>query len=306
MAGDKQLFGPLPLRAMADDLSGLDLRALLCVASHDRMSLVTGKGQGCRASNERMSQMIGCSYARLCTTLTKLTAGGYLQQEKLGRHTIYRVIYTDNDRLLFGNVSGRSIGCRSVAETGVTGCQHSPETGEVLPETSSQYIPLNGVRDSVETGKDNSVETAHLAVRRLAKIEFGDNVGAQLAWLERMLDAGAPIDAAAWLQWLEDIPLTDENSSNSGRAARLSERVIEAMSEEEYRDSSCGGSCCCLSRMRAVPFAVVINPAVLQTPLSVARFRDAGRLPWRKRRWKSAVHRTQAAPLAAADFQHQP
>jgi hypothetical protein len=234
VAGEKQLFGPLPLRAMAEDLSGLELRVMLCVACHDRMSLVTGKGQGCRASNERMRGMVGCSYGRLCTTLTKLTAGGYLRQEKLGRHTIYRVIYTDADRLLFGNLSRQSIGCRSVAETTVTGCQHTSEIGEIPPQTASQYIPLNGVRDSVETGKDNSSEDAHLAVRGLGKIEFEDNLGGQLARLERSLKAAEAVDCIAWSEWLTHIIENFDDNGLRSQAERLADLVVEAMSAEEY------------------------------------------------------------------------
>lgn len=219
---------------MADNLSGLDMRVMLCVASHDRLSLVKGKGQGCRASNERMSQMVGCSYARLCTTLTNLTASGYLRQEKLGRNTVYRVIYTDDDRLLFGKVSGRSKGCLPAAETGVTDYQHSQRTGANLPETASQYIPLNGGRYSVETGEENSVETAHLAPRWLGKRANCINVGGQLARLERALTVGQEIDDPVdWYRWLETVCETD-NPANRGRAFRLGEWLLETMCPDEF------------------------------------------------------------------------
>jgi hypothetical protein len=215
------LFAPLPLRAMKDDLSGLELKVLTCVAAHDRMSLITGKGQGCRASNERMSSMVGCNYARLCSTLTKLTKRGYLKQEKLGRHTVYRVIYTDEDRLLFSNVSGSRRRCDRLPDKGATSCQHTSETAVNPPKTASQYIPLNGVRYSVETGEDSSSEAARFDARRLGRTEFSENVGGELARLEREINAGCRIDDA-WSDFL-DVAIEHENQSIRQWAFRLSE-----------------------------------------------------------------------------------
>jgi hypothetical protein len=151
MPGEKQLFAPLPLRAMRADLSGLQMSVLTCVAAHDRLSLVKGKGQGCRASNERMREMIGCSYGKLCAALSDLTELGFLQREKLGRHTIYRVTYTDEDRCLFGHTTVKATCDRSVQKSAVTCDQHTSENVSFPPESGSQYIPLNGVRDFVET-----------------------------------------------------------------------------------------------------------------------------------------------------------
>jgi hypothetical protein len=233
MAGEKQLFSPMPLRAMAEDLSGLELRVLMCVAAHDRLSLATGKGQGCRASNIRMAEMIGCNFSRLCSTLTGLRDRGYLRQEKLGRHTVYRVIYTEADRLLFSNITRRNPLLDRLPNGGVTGCQHTSENDENQPENGSQYIPLNGGIDSEESGENSSAEAARFAARVLPKMEFADNAGAQMARLERALSVGQVVDRFAWLQYLED-QIGDENPSNSGRASRLCERVIEGMSEDEY------------------------------------------------------------------------
>lgn len=129
--------------------------------------------------------MVGCSFARLCSTLSELCDLGFLQREKLGRHTVYRVIYTDEDRLLFGNTSGRSIGCRSGNETGITGCQHSSRNGAKPPETASQYIPLNGGIDSDESGEKNSSEEARFARGSAGRVAFDDNAGAQMSRFER-------------------------------------------------------------------------------------------------------------------------
>ncbi|WP_422057974.1 hypothetical protein [Sphingomonas sp.] len=165
MAGDKQLFAPMPLRAMAADMSGLQLRVLLCVAAHDRLSLVTGKGQGCRASNDRMSAMIGCSYGKLCAALSSLTDAGFLQREKLGRHTVYRIIYSDDDKCLFGHTS-RAATCDQTVQREAATCDRDfRQSSETATETPSQYIPLNGGIHSVETGEYNSPEGARLTSR---------------------------------------------------------------------------------------------------------------------------------------------
>jgi hypothetical protein len=275
----KQLFAPVPLRAMALDLSGLDLRVLVCIAAHDRMSLATGKGQGCRASNERMSQMVGCHYARLCSTLSKLVGLGLLSREPMGRYTVYRVIYTDDDRLLFGNMTRRAdagssavrvgdalgltgcemasdpaaIGCQTASETAVICCQHTSETGENLPETPSQYIPLNGRNTFCETGEYNSSEEATPAAlaprpfeelfkgtekRRQkagrSRVALAENVGGQLAILERALTAGDPVDKLTWYEWLGDA-VCHENPNVSARAVRVSEMLVEAMTGDEYQ-----------------------------------------------------------------------
>lgn len=251
MAADKQLFAPVPLRTMAMDLSGLQIRVLICLAAHDRMSLVTGKGQGCRASNERMVAMIGCNYSRLCSTLTQLVDLELIAREKLGRHTIYRVIYTNDDRLLFGNMSGRSIGCRPASDDHAIGCRDFPESDSFPPENCSQYIPLNGGIDSVETGEDNSSEDAHLAVRGkgkgaygsknsrlkagLSRTEFADNAGGQMARLERAISVGEAINCSAWSEWLENQIGADDNPANNGRAARLADIVVDRMDDAEYR-----------------------------------------------------------------------
>jgi hypothetical protein len=141
---------------MAVELSGLQMRVLTCVAAHDRMSLAKGKGQGCRASNDRMREMIGCSYGKLCASLNELVTVGLLQREKVGRHTIYRVIYNDDDVCLFGHTKGPTKGDRTVQSPDAT-CDHDySESRRKADENTPQYIPLNGGRDFVETKEINS------------------------------------------------------------------------------------------------------------------------------------------------------
>lgn len=232
MAADKDLFAPAPLRSMRMGLSGLQHDVLTCVCAHDRMSLVTSKGQGCRASNQRMATMVGCNFSRLCSTLTELVDLGLLKREKLGRHTVYRAIYTEADKLLFRNLSAPSTGCRSANEKQPIGCRSDRENGGNPLQTESQYIPLNGEIDSEESGEKSSAEAARFATRGLPKIEFADNAGGQMARLERALDDGAQVDFDEWLDWLAQVCEDDENEANRGRAERLADR-IELLKDED-------------------------------------------------------------------------
>ena len=244
MASDKTLFAPVPLRAMANDLSGLQLRTLVCVSAHDRLSLVKGKGQGCRASNVRMAEMVGCSFARLCSTLTELTDAGYLQKEKLGRHTVYRVIYTDDDRLLFGNVSGSRARSDRLPSRGVTGCQHSSETDANLPETASQYISLNEGIDLEESREESSVETARFAARDAQQDDAEPNIGAYLARFERAFKAYSLNSAQMqeWSDWFERYldEYGADTDDNYYRAQRLEEALHERMDMAAWETNPSG------------------------------------------------------------------
>lgn len=224
MTREKRLFAPLPLRAMASDLSGLQMRVLTCVAAHDRMSLVTGKGQGCRASNDRMCCMVGCNYSRLCSTLSELVELGFLQREKLGRHTVYRVIHTQDDELLFSNASFRPRTRRTGGERHTIACPSVTQSGVFPPKTSAEYIPLNGGIHTVETGEKNSSEDARLAARAPAETRRrSTNIGGELAQLERRLKAGELIDRATY-DYLDEIMEHPPDQKTAQWAFRLSEK----------------------------------------------------------------------------------
>ena len=144
------------------------------------------------------------------------------------------MIYTDEDKLLFSNLSAPSIRCGSANEGPPIGCRpDSKNRGNPLLN-DREYIPLNGGIDSEESGEDNSSEEARLRGARLPRIELSDNPGAQMARLERSLSAGEVINRLSWYQYLED-QISDENPNNSGRATRLAERLVEEMDEDEYR-----------------------------------------------------------------------
>jgi hypothetical protein len=63
---------------------------------------------------------------------------------------------------------------------------------------------------------------------------FADNVGAHLSSLERALKAGSSINALAWEEYLDDIVMNSDDNALRGRAERLHELVIEALTEDEY------------------------------------------------------------------------
>jgi len=229
---DKQLFAPMPLRAMATDMSGLQLRVLMCVAAHDRMSLVTGKGQGCRASNERMKVMVGCNYARMCSTLSELVDQGLLQREKLGRHTVYRVIYSDDDRLLFGNTSDAQHVAERQSEQREYVAGLSAETAEISQKRPDNIFPERGGINSVETGEDSSSEDARLSSRdaqRWPAFRDGEPVNETLAKFERRfkLDPESFSNLGEWETWLVDRAdeLLGLDDAAAYRAQRLSEDV---------------------------------------------------------------------------------
>lgn len=204
------------------ELSGLQFRVLGCVAAHDRMSLLTGKGQGCRASNVRMSDMINCNFSRLCSTLTTLVDLGLIQREKLGRHSVYRVIYEEADMLLFSNLSSAPTGCPPASQVASTGCRRSRINDEKLRENTPQYIPLNGGIDSEESGKESSSEEARTSAPVCRKAERTDNIGGQLARFERALSLGEVLDGLPSSEWVESVALEEDDPVLRAWANRLS------------------------------------------------------------------------------------
>ena len=221
----KKLFAPLPLRAMAMDLSGLQLRVLICVAAHDRLSLVTGKGQGCRASNERMQSMIGCDRSRLSAALTNLCKRGLLEREWQGRSTRYRVIYTDEDSLLFSNISRSA---RRVAQPQKQVADRQTQCvadQKIQASDNKREYPTNRFSEtarkhSVGNGEENSSKMRDFHRATSKKISFASNVGGQLAALERRLKGGELLDQTT-LDRLEEI--SDRDGQNAPRASRIIE-----------------------------------------------------------------------------------
>lgn len=172
-----QPFGAIPLHALADRrLSELHLRVLGIIAYHDRMSLITGSGQGCWASVKRMAEEIGgYHYTNVSTAIGQLQKWDYLQVEKRSsdkRMKVYRVRYDSADSLPQGQtIDGKSSlpsGADSLPQ-GHSNCPDSMPHGKLSPEIvcpddtlsgsseteiDAQYIPLNGIIDSVKRIKE--------------------------------------------------------------------------------------------------------------------------------------------------------
>ena len=91
---------------MLDDLTQLDLRVLIKVCAHDRMS-VHKTGQGCLVSSKSIALALGVHHTSVSTSLSRLKDAGYIVHEKRAdgdkRGRTYRVIYTEADELAVRN-----------------------------------------------------------------------------------------------------------------------------------------------------------------------------------------------------------
>lgn len=184
---------PMPMRAAVDTrLSASALRLIMAVAWHDRMSLMTGTGAGCTASNKTLAAEIG---VRDYTTLIKLRKHceetGYFQLEpRQGgkRLEVIRVIpdhLADPKRWPFdqsfigegclkawharerkvgeiANISAEEVGELANDDAEKVGEPNSETRGN-LPKTEPQYIPLKGETYSSKEGGRDSTEVAHFS-----------------------------------------------------------------------------------------------------------------------------------------------
>lgn len=187
MAKGKAQFAALPLRAIGDtELSGLELRVLACIASFDRMSTLRENGAGAWASNNTMSERVGCDYSRFSSAVTRLAKLGYIIREQHAfdrRKTVYRVVYeTDPPSAIDDNheVETSDISLRTRKLSHGENAPDSLPNGKPNPSNSlptrkpngenslpapknsdakstrsaSEYIPLNGEIDFAEARKD--------------------------------------------------------------------------------------------------------------------------------------------------------
>jgi hypothetical protein len=238
----KPQFAALPNRAIWDrDLTDRDVRNLAVIAAHDRLSGARGKGQGAWASHKRFAALAGTEYSRFSVSVNRLLARGYLERQPLAadrRKFTYRVVYTDEDSLPSSKELPAEIVCSDANEDGEIVCS-DPELSDCdESETDSQYISRREGIDSAEAGKIDSVEAARLAARRLSKIDFADNAGAQMARFEREWKAapnGISDDTLiAWYGWLAVLAeRTPEHLGDAepGRAQRLLNEVDLALWE---------------------------------------------------------------------------
>lgn len=198
-------FSPMPMRAAVDSrLSAAMLRSIMVVGWHDRMSLMTGTGAGCTASNKTLAAEIGVDY----TTWIKLRKHGeetgYFQLEpRQGgkRLEVIRVIpdhladpkswpfdqsFIGEGCLKAWHARERKVGemaNNSSAEVGDLDKGDPEKVGEAdsetrrnPPETRTQYIPLKGERDPSEEGGRDSSEDAHFLQSATDEVPTSDMV----------------------------------------------------------------------------------------------------------------------------------
>jgi DNA-binding MarR family transcriptional regulator len=175
MAEAKQIFAPVPARALGDDrLRGLHWKALAAIALHDRL----GKNrQGCWAGNKRLAQLIGCDYSRLSATMSDLATWGYVERKPHPlnkRLRVLFVIYTDDDAnvikakaegdsLRTGKQSTRNRDADSLhagQDCAETVCRDFQKVSENQWVDDVEYIPRKRGRDFPEGRKAHPAEAA--------------------------------------------------------------------------------------------------------------------------------------------------
>lgn len=201
------------------------MRVYACVSLHDGMSLVKKTGRGCYATFATLTAAVGCDAANLSRSLKRLVEWGYLTEERQAdrRRKTYRVTFESAETWRNRQQSAANEMIEIVGNA-LSG------NGGNLPQTEQHYSSLKGL--DLPEGKLNSLERARFAARGSpGKIEFGENVGAQLAKLERALKADEPIDVVAWYEYVGAVW---EQEEHRGRATRLAEQLAERMTPEEY------------------------------------------------------------------------
>lgn len=263
----KPQFGAIPGRAVRDrGLTDGEFRILATVALFDRLSSVTGKGQGAWASHETMSVLCGANYSRFSTAIHKLMKEGYLTREPRAtnrKQFTYRILYTDDDalptreQLAAADVRPEAnnpvaIVCRDDAETPPIVCRDHSANPHETAENDAQYIPLRVERDSAEAGKE-----IHLKVRIASALRGAagdsvidretDPVNVTLAKFERQWRENWTVfrpNLTEWRDWLWEQyeEQAGEDNIASARAQRLGEMVEQFMElwEFEHGDAVVG------------------------------------------------------------------
>ncbi|MGI8704956.1 MAG: MarR family transcriptional regulator [Sphingomicrobium sp.] len=201
--------------------SGLDLRVYACVSLHDGMSLLKKNGRGCYATFATLTAEIGCDAANLSRSLKRLVEWGYLTEERQEdrRRKTYRVTFESAD-----SWQSRQQPADEIVGNGESGNGSNP------PQDEQHYSSLKGL-DTLEREKLDSSEEAHFVRGSPERMEFEDNVGAQLAVLERAMKAGENINAVEWYRYVGSVW---EDEEHRGRATRLADELAELMTEEEF------------------------------------------------------------------------
>lgn len=236
----KPQFGAVPNRAFWDRrLTDRDVRNLGVVAAHDRLSSVTGKGQGAWASHARFAALAGTEYSRFSVSINKLLKLGYLDRQPLAtdrRKFTYRVLYNNADSLPSSKEPLPEIVCSEANDEGEMVCSDSQLSGCNLDESAAQYISQSEELDSAKAGKIDSENQRVLANAPARQWEDDLPAGAQLAIIERTLtEPGAKLDCLTLYDRVGALFDCAEDNATRGWAMRLAGQLVEAMNEDEYR-----------------------------------------------------------------------
>ncbi|HEY0148657.1 MAG TPA: hypothetical protein VGB70_06595 [Allosphingosinicella sp.] len=248
----------LPARCLVDRyFTLLHYRTLHCIALHDRMSTVTGKGQGCTLGRDKMRALIGCDNTSLSKALSHLREEGYIAEERCprdGRNKIYRVLYPvweswmgDQKEALetwpirqhprkqrAKQVGSRANGASNklAAEAEKVGSAPS-RNGAKLRRTATQYEAED---DSVETDEYHSAEAGRLSAP--VGSDMVDREAAErLALLEsKILAADEGIDLASELRWLDyvmgvELPLDSKEFQRADLVKAEIEDILASATE---------------------------------------------------------------------------
>lgn len=169
MSGKPRIFTTLPVAVIGDDrLHAVDIRVLAVITLHDGMSKSRGAGAGCYARHATLAAQVGIDTARFSKSLRRLREFGYVQVEEKSsdrRFKTMRVPYPkDGSRPIAPEIVATSDNqlVDMVDNEGaeiVVKCESEKPANPGLPETTIYSVKQR--IDSVETGRINSVETAH-------------------------------------------------------------------------------------------------------------------------------------------------
>lgn len=134
------------------DLTHLDLRVLIKICAHDRMSF-SKSGQGCLVSSKNIALALGVHHTSASTSLTRLKDAGYIVHEKRSdgdkRGRTYRVIYNDADDLAVRNEGnappksslplGETISAKSFLENGKVVSRDFENDDSFQRDTTHEY-----------------------------------------------------------------------------------------------------------------------------------------------------------------------
>jgi DNA-binding MarR family transcriptional regulator len=207
--------------------SGLDLRVYACVSLHDGMSLLKGTGRGCYATFATLTAEIGCDAANLSRSLKRLVEWGYLTEERQTdrRRKTYRVTFESAESW---QVRQRSAVHQTLEIVG----NALSENGANLPQTDQHYSSLKGLdlpKDKLDSSKEARFARGH------SSGEFADNVGSELAKLERAMDAGAPLNRLEAYDWIGETAFVGDRPDYIRHwALRVADKLVDAMTDAEH------------------------------------------------------------------------